>query len=467
MYRSFVKHVLAPALDYYRGGQTLKRLAELENTQWWPRDGILALQNERLRSLIGHAYDNVPFYRRIFERRALKPVEIITSGDLVRLPILTRQLVRDNFDDLMARDFPSRKLVSCRTGGSTGEPLRFYGTRDDCCGWGNAAELRAYGWAGYEVGDRCALLCERSVYESGMGKVSRIVRHFLQRIEMFNVLDMSDAKLLLFTKKLEDFEGGFIKGYPTAIYLLARYIEKEGKSRVSPRAIISVGEELYDFQRELFSKVFGCESYSYYGTNEVDAIASECPAHSGYHIAAENVIVEIVDDRDRPVPVGGEGRILVTNLHNYGMPFLRYDIGDVGVISDKACPCGRGLPLLLALNGRTADVIFTRSGKSIPGVALPFSICASLGVEQFQVIQDTYEKVIIKVVLEKRYSRNKMNEITGEITHKFGSALGEDIDITVEYVDRILSTRRGKRRLVISNVPGRFQVDAFSFAEKV
>jgi len=453
MYKSFVKYVLAPVLDSYRGGQALKRLAELESTQWWPRDRILALQDERLRNLIGHAYNNVPFYRRIFEQRALNPVEIAASGNLVRLPILTKQLVRDNFDDLIARDFPSRRLVSCRTGGSTGEPLSFYGTRDDCRGWGIAAELRAYGWAGYEVGDRCALLCERSVYESGMGRVSRIVRHFLQKVELFNVLDMSDAKLVLFAKKLEDFEGGFIKGYPTAIYLLARYIEKEGKSRVRPRAIISVGEELYDFQRVLFAKVFGCESYSYYGTNEVDAIASECSAHSGYHIAAENVVVEIVDDNGRPVPAGGEGRILVTNLHNYGMPFIRYDIGDVGVISDKACPCGRGLPLLLALNGRTADVIFTRSGKAIPGVALPFSICAPLGVEQFQIIQDTCEKVVIKVVLDKRYSRNSVNEITGELTHNFGSALGEDIDITVEYVDRIPSTGRGKRRLVISNVP--------------
>jgi phenylacetate-CoA ligase len=456
MYKSLVKYVLAPALDSYRGGQTMKHLNELEKTQWWTRDRILALQDERLRKLIGHAYDNVPYYRRIFEQRGLKPEDIVTSGDLMKLPILTRPLVRNNFNDLMARGFPSKKLVLCRTAGSIGEPLRFYGTRDDCCGRGIAAELRAYGWAGYEVGDRCALLCEPPVYESGMGRVSRVVKHFLQRIELFNPLDISEDKLSVFARKLEGFQDGFIKGYPTAIYLLARFMKKEGKRRLRPKAIISVGEELYDFQRELFEEVFDCETYSYYGSNEVDAIGAECSAHSGYHTAAENVIVEIVDDQDRLVPPGREGRLLITNLHNYGMPFIRYEIGDIGAVSDKNCPCGRGLPLLSALNGRTADVILTRGGKFIPGIALPFSICASLGVEQFQIVQDTYEKVVIKVVLDKRYSRNRLNEITEKISRRFGSALGEGMDVAVECVDRIQPTASGKRRLVISNVPGRF-----------
>lgn len=421
-----------------------------------PGREVLVLQDERLRRLVKYAYDNVPYYHKIFEQRALKPDDIESSRDLVKLPILTKRLIRDNFSDLVARGFPKRELITCYTGGSTGEPLRFYGARKDIHGWGCAAGLRAYGWVGYEVGAKCALLCEKSPYESTTARFSRITRHFLERIVLFDALEISEEKLPLFAKRLEGFQGGFIKGYPTAIYLLARFIEREGQPKIRPKAIIAVGEELSDFQRELFSKVFECDVYVYYGSVEVQAIASECSQHSGYHISAENIVVEIVDDEGKPVPAEGEGRILLTSLHSYAMPFIRYEIGDIGMISDRACPCGRGLPLLAAIQGRTADVIFTRSGKAIPGVTLPFRVFVFLGVEEFQIVQETYEKVVIKVVLGREYPRDNLDEVVRKIVGQFRPALGEDVEIVTEFVDQIPSTRRGKRRFVISNVPERF-----------
>jgi phenylacetate-CoA ligase len=452
MYEFLVKHVFTPVVDFHRGANTMKRLEELEGTQWWPREKILALQDERLRKLVKYAYDSVPYYRRVFEQRALKPEDIVTSGDLVRLPILTRQLVRNNFSDLVARGFPRGELMPCLTGGSTDEPLRFYKTRDDYHGWDTAAGLRAHKWAGYQVGERLALFWGRHPRLSIADSIARTTKHFVQRVELFDALTMSDQRLPSFAKRLEGFDGGFIKGYPSAVYLMARYLEKEGKPAIRPRAIIMTGEELYDFQSELFSKVFGCETYSYYSTNEVNAIASECPEHSGYHISAENVIVEIVNDEDKPVPVGGEGRILVTSLHNYGMPFIRYKIGDVGVSSDKACLCGRGLPLLAAINGRTDDVIFTESGKSIPIVALNCDFLASLGVEQFRILQESYEKVVVKIVLAKESEHERVNKVARIIERHFNSELGGDIDVVIELVDQIAPTRIGKRRMFISNV---------------
>jgi phenylacetate-CoA ligase len=269
---------------------------------------------------------------------------------------------------------------------------------------------------------------------------------------LFDALELSEKRMPRFARRLETFQGAFLKGYPSAIYLMAHYLEKEGKPVIRPKAIITTGEELYDFQRELFSRVFGCEISSYYSTNEVNAIASECPEHSGYHISAENVIVEIVDDADKLVPVGGEGRILVTSLHNYGMPFIRYEIGDIGVSSDKICPCGRGLPLLAAINGRTDDVIFTESGKSIPIAALNCDFLASLGVEQFRILQESYERAVIKIVLAKECEHEPMNKVARVIERHFRSELGKDMDIFVEFVDQIAPTRIGKRRLIISNV---------------
>jgi len=271
-------------------------------------------------------------------------------------------------------------------------------------------------------------------------------------VVLFDALTMSDQRLPSFAKRLEGFDGGFIKGYPSAVYLMARYLEKENKATIRPRAIITTGEALYDFQRELFSRVFGCETYSYYATNEVDAIASECSEHSGYHISAENVIVEIVDDADKAVPVVGEGRILVTSLHNYGMPFIRYEIGDLGVSSAKTCPCGRGLPVLAAVNGRISDFIFTRKGDCIPGIALNRSFLAGLGVEQFQIVQESYEKVVIKLVFGRECERDHVNEAVKKIERHFKSELGGDINIVIELVDRIVPTKIGKRRMFISNV---------------
>ena len=430
----------------------MKRLEELEGTQWWPLEKILALQDERLRKLIRCAYDNVPYYHRVFEQHALKPEDIKGSGDLAKLPILTKQLIRGNFNDLIAHNFPRKELMACHTGGSTGEPFRFYKTRDDYHGWDTAAGLRAYKWAGYEVGDRLALFWGRHPRESIMDGIARTARHFLERVELFDALELSEEKMPLFTKRLKGFQGAFIKGFPTAIYLVARFIEKEGRPKIRPKAIITTGEELYDFQRALFSKVFGCETYSYYGANEVDAIASECSEHTGYHISVENMIVEIVDDEGKLVPAGQEGRIVVTSLHNYGMPFIRYDIGDVGVRSDKVCPCGRGLPLLATINGRVSDFIFTRSGGCIPGVALNWAFFANLGIEQFQIIQESYEKVVVKIVLAKGYHQEHVNEVVQRIEKQFKSELGEDMDIVIGVVDQIPPTRIGKRRLVISHV---------------
>ena len=452
MYEFLVEHVFTPVVDFHRGANTMKRLEELEGTQWWPREKILALQDERLRKLIRYAYDNVPYYRRVFEQRALKPEDIVTSGDLVKLPILTRQLVRSNFSNLIARGFPRKELMPSLTGGSTGEPLRFYKTKDDYHGWETAAGLRAHKWAGYKVGEKLALFWGRHPRLSLADSIVRTTRHFLQRVELFDALKMSEKMMPRFANRLEGFDGGFIKGYPSAIYLMARYIEKGGKPAIRPRAIITTGEELYDFQRELFSRVFRCGTYSYYSTNEVAAIACECSEHSGYHISAENVIVEIVDDADEPVPVGGEGRILVTSLHNYGMPFIRYEIGDIGVSSDKVCPCGRGLPLLAAVNGRISDFIFTRRGDCIPGIALNRSFLAGLGVEQFQIVQESYDNVVIKLIFGREYKHDHVSEAIKQIERHFRAELGGDIDVVVELVDQIVPTRIGKRRMFISNV---------------
>ena len=163
--------------------------------------------------------------------------------------------------------------------------------------------------------------------------------------------------------------------------------------------------------------------------------------------------MEIVDEEGNPLSSGQEGRVLVTNLHSQAMPFIRYEMGDVGTRSDDDCPCGRGLPLLAQISGRATDVIRTSQGRYIPGVVLPLNFFASLGVDQFQIVQDTYDKVTVRVVLNGGRSSDNRDHTIREIARHYSDALGDGIAVEVDAVGEIKPTLSGKRRIVISHLP--------------
>jgi len=318
--------------------------------------------------------------------------------------------------------------------------------------WNFAASYRGYAWAGYRFGDKLNGFGQVIRPSSMRDRIGESARYFLERVKVVDASVVSDETGPDIARKVYEFQPKFLRGYPSAIYLLARFIEKTGKYKIKPRAIFTGAEVLYDYQRELFRKVFECEAYSHYCAFELHPIAVECPTHTGHHVTAENVFVEIVDDNGEAVPAGREGRILITNLHNYGMPFIRYDIGDIGTLSDQACSCGRGRPLLSSLSGRADDILITRSGRQIPGTVLQRRFLAFFGVEHCQVIQDSYEHLTVKLVVKKPCPQEQMDKIRNAILNTYRPLVGEDMNITVEFVDRIPLTRAGKQRVVISKV---------------
>jgi phenylacetate-CoA ligase len=452
MYDFIARHILAPVLDFSRGTQTIKCLKELESSQWWPRDKILELQNDRLKQLVKQSYDKVPYYRRLLDERSIKPGSIQSKGDLIKFPLLTKELIRTHQDELMASGFSTRKVVRLATDGSTCEPMEFYRTRQDQINWGFAAAQRAFGWAGYRLGDKMARLNVLRPYHSTSHRISETSKRFFERTLMLDAKKISSQTLPAYLNKLVGFQPKIIWGYPSVIELLARHIIKEGKSNLKPAAIITGAEQLYDYQRELFSTVFGCATFSYYSSWEAHAIAAECAEHAGLHISAENLIVEIVDDTGNPVSAGKEGSVVITNLHNYAMPFIRYSINDLSVATDEECPCGRGLPLLAGLSGRTADMIYTSSGKAISGTALLHVFLTPMGVRQFQLVQDSYDRLTIKVIMDQPASQQHRNDVIARLTARYKAILGEEMDIAVEFVDTIATTPGGKRKIVISSV---------------
>lgn len=455
MYKWLVQNILAPTLDFSRGSKTLPCLKELLESQWWPSGKLQELQNRRLTQLINHAYENVPYYHRIFDELSLKPADIASVNDLEKLPLLTRKLVRDSAKELIAGNFPAGEMKLLYTGGSTGEPLSFYRSRHDQVDRGFAAALRALQWAGFNPGDKNAQLTVVRPSNSNAAKWWRLLRNYFQRTLVLDAKNLSANTLPLYARKLNKFQPQIIRGYPSAIELLAHHISNNRGYSLKPKAIITAAEQLYDNQRELFRRVFGCETFDYYTSWEVHAIASECEQHHGLHITSENVIVEVVDDNGLPVRDGKEGRILVTNLHNFAMPFIRYEIGDTGAISKDDCLCGRSLPLLSKLSGRTSDVLITRGGRTIPGAALIFVFREPLGIQQFRIIQESYDNVIIAIVMDKEYSEAYLQKVTGSIREKYMQLLGEDVAVTVRIVDAIPQTPDGKHKVIVSHLAGR------------
>jgi phenylacetate-CoA ligase len=452
-------HVLAPTLDLLRGTRTLKCLQELEDSQWWPRDKILELQNQRLRKLVEHAYTTVPAYRRVFDERGIEPGDIASSEDLVKLPIITKRFIRDNFDDMVSRGYPKREIIVQSTGGSTGEAMVFYRSKQERMSWNYAASFRGYRWAEYEIGDKLIGIGQVVPSNSVGEGISQSLRYFFEGIMRLDAADMSPEMMPVLTARIARFNPRYFRGYPSALQILAQFIEEEGKYTFRPRAVFTGAEMVYDYQRELFRKVFGCETYSHYCSFELHPIAVECPTHSGHHISAENVIVEIVNDEGEIVPAGEEGRILLTNLHNYAMPFIRYDIGDRGVLATQDCPCGRGLPLLSTLVGRSDDVIITRSGRRIPGTVLHRRFLAFFGVEHIQIVQESYQKITVRLVVNKHSTKEQIDKITYEVIKEYKRVLGEDIEIAVEFVDRMPLTPMGKQRVVVSKLSQQMRDD--------
>jgi phenylacetate-CoA ligase len=453
MYNTIVKRFLAPAFELSTGTRGMKCLKDLEESQWWPRNKILELQNQRLKQLVRHAYTNVPFYRQIFDDRTLKPDDIECSADLIKLPVLTKQIVRGKFNSLIAKNVPSGQITKRYTSGSTGEPLMFYVDSQESTTRSYASSLRAYGWLGYKMGDKCVFIGQRHECHSTLEKVREKAKDFFERIKVFDVREMSVEEIPLISRAIENYRPEFMRGYPSAIYQLARFLEKEKKNNLRLKAIITIAEKVDDYQRDLFRKVFMCEAYSLYSATEAPNIASQCFSLRGYHITAENVIVEIVDSQGTPVPSGKDGRILVTDLYNKAMPFIRYDIGDTGAMSDQICSCSRGLPLLMKLDGRVSDNIVTKSGTSIPGLTLHQVFLARLeGVVQWQIVQESYEQVIVKLVLDRVYPKLHIEKLTSEILGHYQPVLGTDMGIIVEIVDQIPLTNSGKRRFIISKV---------------
>lgn len=454
LYTRLVAGALFPWHEALKRHDTVRVRRELERTQWLPLGELQALQLQRLRALLHHAGQHVPYYRDLFARIGFVPADVQRLEDLQCLPFLTKPMIREHTESLKADD--ARSLARFNTGGSSGEPLIFFIGRERIS-HDVAAKWRATRWWGVDIGDP-EIVVWGSPIELGAQDRLRAWRDKLMRTRLLPAFEMSEAKLDAFVATIRQTRPKMLFGYPSALSHIARHAEKRGQRMddLGVRVAFCTSERLYDDQRAAIERVFGCKVANGYGGRDAGFIAHECP-EGGMHLMAEDIVVELVDPQGRPVPAGEAGEIVVTHLATQDFPFIRYRTGDVAVMDDRRCACGRGLPMLKEIQGRTTDFVVASDGTVMHGLALIYVLRDLPGLRQFKIVQESRQVTRVMLVPDRPLAEGVLREVAA----KFRARLGPSVQILVEQVDQIPLEQSGKFRYVISRVVGERQEAVF------
>lgn len=443
-----VSGLVFPLQERLKKHSTVADRRAMEDSQWWPRERLEALRVQRLRALLTHAAAHVPYYRDLFARIGFDPAAVSSLTDLQQLPFLDKPLIRAHTDALKADD--ARGLARFNTGGSSGVPLIFYiglerVSRDVAAKW------RATRWWGVDIGDPEIVLWGSPIELGAQDRV-RLLRDRLMRTRLLPAFEMSDTKVDGFIDEIRALRPKMLFGYPSAFAHIARHAQRQGvrMDDLGIKVVFVTSERLYDHQRTLIEQSFGAPVANGYGGRDAGFIAHQCPSGS-LHITAEDVIVEIVDREGRVLPPGESGEIVVTHLATRDFPFVRYRTGDVGVLAapdDAPCACGRTLPVLKEVQGRSTDFIVARDGTVMHGLALIYIVRDMPGVAGFRIEQESLDLTRVKVMTEPGFP----SDGDARIRAGMKARLGESVEVVVEHVAQIAAEGSGKFRYVVSKV---------------
>lgn len=448
-FRPINRYLVFPLYYWKNGDKRLERLKELEQSQYLPQNKLEQLQLSRLQKIVRYAYDNTVYYRKIMEQNNLHPDHIKTLKDIEKLPILTKQLIQENTESMISGQYQRSKLIKDSSGGSTGEPTVYF--KDiERHNLRRADQIRHDRWTGWDIGKRKALIWGAQRDLKAVQNIrEKLLATYLDRQWELDAFEMSEKEMEGFTHQLEKLQPSMILGYANALELYANYLLKHQPNHsIKIEGIVSSAETLTEEKRETIETAFKCKVLNRYGSREVGLIASECPSQNGLHINAENVLVEVVDHNGNAIDKG-DGDILVTDYWNFGMPLIRYKLGDVGTVSEKQCDCGRTLPLLGRVAGRTGDFFVRQDGGKIHGEYFTHLFYELPQVKQFQMVQETLELVTLRIVEATQQSDKSYLD---NIITKTKEMLGDKVEVEIEFVDHIQPTSTGKLLFTISKV---------------
>lgn len=399
-----------------------------------PRETIEAYQAERLEQLLQHAYQTTPYYRELLKTE---------TPDISQIPPLAKKNIREQLHELCSTAFTDEQRIENATGGSTGTPLTFYQDRN----YWNQRNLSVYyfdRWAGWNFGQPQLVIWGALADLEDDGHWKHRLNNFWRNQYWLNGFHLTDKAMLTTFERMDQCPPQTILAYPSSLYQFATFLSDNGLiPQWNLKGIIASAEMLYPHYRALAEIIFKAKVHNRYGGREVGLIGMEC-AEGRMHINCRDIYLEI----DSPDPYSEPGEILVTQLNNYAMPFIRYRIGDVGMLSDEVCPCGNDLPILAELLGRTTATFRTSTGTLIHGGYFTRQFYGLKGVNQFQIIQETLKHCVLKVVVNQRWTEATRSYLVQCIQKAFGG----DVVVTVEFVEDISVPASGKREYTISKV---------------
>jgi len=419
---------------------------ELEKTQYLPESTLRDLQWFKCRALIRHAYANNEFYYRRFGEAGIVPDDIKDPEDMKYIPVLTKKEIRENTHEMISSGYRLDKLLKSKTGGSTGKALDIYFT-EECSEKHNACTRRHDRWTGWEVGEPIAAVW-------GNPKLPRTIKQKLKHHLLFpfiylDTMNVTEETILQFAHEWQTVHPTLLFGHAHSLYLLAGYVRDLGISSISPGGILSTSMMLLPSERKTIEQVFGVEVFDRYGCEEVGLIGSECNEHNGMHMNVEHLLIEFVKENGNWASPGEPGKIIITDLLNYAMPFIRYQVEDVGMALGRKCSCGRGLPLMAPVAGRIADFLKKKDGSQVAGVSLIENTLTGIaGIDQMQIIQESFGLIRLKVV----FGGDGKKRTKAVLTKYFKELFGDDVVISIKEVDSIKPDKSGKYRFSICKI---------------
>lgn len=449
---SIVRNVIYPIYRGLRGDELLPMLEELERIQWLAPGEIEELQWRKLRDLLVSAATYVPYYRDLFAGAGVDSGAVEGIDDFRKLPLLTKERIREAGGSIITKD-PLRRGRPAHTGGSTGETLYFY-TDLGAGSLKRANMLRGYRWTGVDISKRQAYLWGVDPGRSVKERLLDGAKNYFNNILYLSSLDMSDDMMRRHANTLRRYRPEILIGYPSVLELFVRFCTRTGTAGPRPKAVVTSGEMLFPQQRDQIEGFFSCPVFDRYGIQEFGSVAHECEKHEGLHVFNDLYHVEVLDDGGNPVKPGETGELVVTDLMNYYMPFIRYRTGDLAIQTDRRCSCGRGMPLLEQIEGRSYDAILTPMGARVGGFFWSWLSRYVPGIRRFQVEQQSRGGVAFRIVPGPDW-RDEHKE---QLREKIKEECGEDFSVEFLIVDDIPLTPSGKSRFIISNIEDRLVV---------
>ena len=376
---------------------------EAVKNQWKTYDELKQDQEKNLRHMIRFAYKNVPFYHKLFNNLKLNP-----------------------------------------TGGSTGTPLVFRVSNHDRFIAG-ALLYRGWGYAGYELGDKMAFLAGAALDIGKKSSITTKAHEITRNLKKLSSFDMGIQEMENYTKIINSFNPRFLRGYASSIDFFAKYVNENNK-QIEFDAVFTTAEKLYPHMRENIGNAFSCDVFDCYGLYDGGAGAYECQEHNGLHMDTERSVMEVVDENGFQIE-NGVGRIIATSLHNFAMPFIRYDTGDLGNLVKDVCGCGRQSKLLKEVVGRQQEMLQTPEGKFVHGEFFTHIFWEIRGVKEFQVIQTSLENIVVKIVADQDFDRKQLDTIRSIVKNR-----SEKWNLEFKFVDQIERTKAGKYKFIISEL---------------